>query len=223
MFNKILSSVAAIIATAGIAQAATLIDNSTQGYYNNGIGSTLNGTNIVGDRSMFPNGGDYWVTYNASQAPDLSTATSALGAWLTDPTNAGGTWSSAPVAIPTTWATKDEDAVIYELNGGSTGLANVLASITIDNGVYVWLNGQFIGGAMAAQNTDNTFTFKLGNLGAGANYLQLLREDHGGKTAYDISVTGDFVAPAAVPLPASGLLLAGAAAGLTALRRRRKA
>lgn len=223
MFNKVLAAVVTVAASVSAAQAATLIDNSTQGYYNNGIGTKLDATNVVNGVSMFPKTGDYWVTYDASHAPDLTAATSALGAWLTDPTNAGGSWSSAPVAIPTSWTVKHEDAVIYELNGGTTGLANVLASITVDNGVYVWLNGQFVGGGMAAKNQNSTFSFDLGNLGAGANYLQLLREDHGGKTAYGISVSGDFAAPAAVPLPASGLLLAGAAAGLTALRRRRKA
>lgn len=200
-----------------------MIDTSTQGYYNNVIGTKLDATNVVNGLSMFPKTGDYWVAYDASQAPDLSAATSALGAWLTNPTNAGGSWSSAPVAIPTSWTVKHEDAIIYTLDGGAGGLTNVLASITIDNGVYVWLNGQFVGGGMAARNLNSTFTFDLGNLGAGANYLQLLREDHGGKTMYDINVSSDFVAPAAVPLPESGVLLAGAAAGLSVLRRRRKA
>jgi hypothetical protein len=57
----------------------------------------------------------------------------------------------------------------------------------------------------------------IGTIGAGRNYLQILREDHGGGTGYAVSVTGD--AASVVPLPATGLLLIGAFGGLAAFRR----
>ena len=152
--------------------------------------------------------------------PDLSAAASALGSWLTTPASPGGSWSASPVAIPASWSVNSETAIIYELDGGAGGLSNVLASFGVDNGLFVWLNGNFLGGHLRPGGVvPGEFTLSLGNLGAGLNYLQILREDHGGLAGYSVEVTGD-ISPAPVPLPASGLLLAAGAAGLAAFRRR---
>lgn len=212
----------AAFTTAG--QAATLIDGSTAGYYNDGIGTVLDGSNPFGGSYMFPGAdiaqGDPSLDIPAGNAPDLSAAASALGSWLTTPAALGGSWSASPVAIPASWSVNSETAIIYELDGGAGGLSNVLASFGVDNGLFVWLNGNFLGGHLRPGGVvPGEFTLSLGDLGAGLNYLQILREDHGGLAGYSVEVTGD-INPAPVPVPASGLLLAAGAAGLAVFRRR---
>ncbi|MBK4214910.1 VPLPA-CTERM sorting domain-containing protein [Paracoccus caeni] len=216
------------LAASTTAMAATLIDNSTQGYYNNGIGTSLDGTNPFGGNFMFPlanvSGGDPSLDIPAGNEPDLSSASAALGDWLSNPAAPGGTWSAGPVAIPTSWTINDETAIIYTLDGGAGGLSNVNASFGVDNGLFVWLNGTFLGGHLRPGSAiPGEFSLSLGDLGSGLHYLQILREDHGGASGYTVDVTGDLNQPAPVPLPASGLLLLAAAAGLSALRRRKNA
>lgn len=215
-----LASVAFV--TAG--QTATLIDGGTAGYYNAGIGTALDGTNPFGGNFMFPianvAGGDPSLDIPDGNEPDLSAAAAALGSWLANPGAPGDSWSAAPVAIPSGWTINSETAIIYELDGGVGGLSNVLASFGVDNGLFVWLNGTFLGGHLRPGGVSSgEFTLSLGDLGAGMNYLQILREDHGGSAGYNVEVTGD-VSPAPIPLPASGLLLVAGAGALAALRRR---
>lgn len=216
---------AAVVSTA--AQAATLINNSTYGLYNNSIGTVLDGTNPYGGSTMFPlaNGasGDPYLNIPSSAAPDLSKAATALGSWLTNPTAPGGTWSGMRY-IPSGWVPNTETAIIYKLEGGATGLTNVFASFGVDNGIFAWLNGRFLGGHTAFGGVvPGEFTLSIGDVSAGTNYLQILLEDHGGGTGYYVNVTGDVApAPSPVPLPASGaLMLAGL--GALAARRRKKA
>lgn len=226
MTHKVLATALATLAFATAGHAATLVDAGTTGYYNNGIGTVLDGTNPFGGNFMFPiadvQGGDPSLDIPAGDEPDLTNAAAALGSWLTNPAAPGGTWSAGPVAIPAGWAINSETAIIYELDGGAGGLSNVLASFGVDNGLFVWLNGTFLGGHLRSGGvTPGEFTLSLGNIGAGLNHLQILREDHGGASGYSVEVTGD-ANPAPVPLPASGLLLAGGAVVLAGLRRRKR-
>ncbi|MCB1310678.1 MAG: VPLPA-CTERM sorting domain-containing protein [Sedimentitalea sp.] len=211
--------------SAGVASAATLIDNTTAGLYNDGIGTLLDGTNPFGGNYMFPTansaGGDPNLDIPAANEPDLSTAAASLGSWLSTPAMPGGTWSASPVAIPTSWTINDETAIIYEIDGGATGLTNVMADFGVDNGIFVWLNGNFLGGHLRPGGVSlGEFALNLGDLGAGTSYLQILREDHGGASGYSISVTGDV---AAVPLPATAWMLIAGLGGLVAARRRKAA
>lgn len=227
MKHTVLATLLAATAFAGAGHAATLIDGSTAGYYNDGIGTVLDGTNPFGGTVMFPianvAGGDPSLDIPASDEPDLSAAAAALGSWLSNPAAPGGSWSAAPQAIPATWSINSETAIIYELDGGAAGLSNVAASFGVDNGLFVWLNGTFLGGHLRSGGVaPGEFELSLGSLGAGINYLQILREDHGGSSGYSVSVTGD-INPAPIPLPASGLLLAGGAALMAGLRRRKRA
>lgn len=219
---------AALIAAPSIGNAVVIIDGSTQGYYNNALGEILNGTNPVVDDNgvntfLFPNNGSQPndpTIASVTSAPDLSVAALRLGNWLTDPANLNGNWSGLQ-AIPATWAVNSETAVIYRIDAGA-GLTNtnLVLDIGVDNGIFAWLNGTYLGGQMApGGSTLGEFHIALPDL-SGINYLQLLREDHGGATGFSVSLQGDVVRQ--VPEPMT-LTLLGAGALLLFARRRRAA
>ncbi|HTE39817.1 MAG TPA: hypothetical protein VK629_03255 [Steroidobacteraceae bacterium] len=193
------------------AHAVAIVDNSTFGYYNNGLGQVLD---TLGTNDPFPCAnvacGDSTLTFLT--APNLSAAAGALGSWLGNSAPTGGAWSAAPQAIPSAWAINSESAIVYSIDAG-TGLTDVNLSLGVDNGIFVWLNGSYLFGARAGGgSTLGEYSFGLSNL-VGTNYLQILREDHGGAAGYDISLTANRVpvpAPAALGLFAMGLLALGA-------------
>ncbi|MFN4156542.1 MAG: VPLPA-CTERM sorting domain-containing protein [Paracoccaceae bacterium] len=208
--------------SSGAALAATLIDGSTQGLYNAGIGDL----NTGGLPFPCPNSGcgDPTADFGPGDGAPVTAALAgnvALGNWLSNPANPGGSWSAGPVAIPSSWTVNHETAIIYAINAGTTGLTNVLASFGVDNGIFVWLNGTFLGGHLRPGfAVAGEFELNIGALAKGTHYLQILREDHGGATDYMVSVTGD---PAPVPLPAAGWLMLAGIGSFAAMRRRRKA
>ncbi|HEY0878857.1 MAG TPA: PEP-CTERM sorting domain-containing protein [Zeimonas sp.] len=202
---------AAGVLAASAAQADVIIDSSTPGYYNDQLGD-------LQPLAGFPQPGTD-PTVTAAPEPDLSTVTN-LGTWLGSAAPSGGTWSGAPQAIPSSWTVNTETAIVYVIDAGAGGLANVQVGIGVDNGIYVWLNGEYQFGAMApGADSENEYPFNLGSLPAGTHYLQVLREDHGGRTGYSIRVSAERVA--AVPVPGALALLGIGLAGLGwGLRRR---
>ncbi|AFY65674.1 PEP-CTERM sorting domain-containing protein [Geitlerinema sp. PCC 7407] len=194
------------------AQAAQLINNGSQGYYNSSLGDLYPGNPGDPLAAYFPgpnvSTGDPTATF--AVAPDLS-GVAALGSWLSDPVNAltNVAWSGLQ-SIPLTWAVNSETAILYEIDGGPKGIDNLIGRFGVDNGIFVWVNGVYKFGATAAGGAPvgEYAPIALGSLGAGKNYIQILRADHGGGTGYDVSITGDLR-----PVPEPGTLGALAVAG----------
>ena len=161
------------------------------------------------------------TTLSFGSASNLGAASVALGAWLTTPAAPGGAWTGTQ-AIPQGWAVNDETAIIYTFDA-QAGLQNVSLALGVDNGIFVWLDGNYLFGARAGGGSSlGEYMPALGNISAGIHYLQLLREDHGGATGYDIQLTADFVRPS-VPEPVSLWMLGLGVIGLIAARRRNAA
>lgn len=212
---------AAAFAACGTANATvTLVQTSDPGFYNHSIGSALNGTN-GGDTptGYFPITND--STVNFATPPDLSTASAALGNWLTDPAHLNANWSYL-AAIPNSWPVGDEVAVIYRFD--TLSATNVIAQFGVDNGIFVWLDGNYIGGGRAAGGVSlGEYTFGLGDFAAGTHYLQLLLEDHGVTNGFAVQITADTFVPRPVPEPGTlSLLGLGMATLAFLLFRRRK-
>ena len=176
------------------ANAVTLVQTSDPGYYNDSIGTVLNLTN-GGETGPFPVFND--SSLNFPTAPDLSAADSALGNWLTNPGSPNSNWSTEP-SIPNNWTAGDEVAIIYQFD--TLGATNVQASFGVDNGIFVWLDGQYLFGARAGGGpTPGEYVVDLDDLDAGTHYLQLLLEDHGGTNGYDVLITADTFIPGPPP------------------------
>lgn len=225
MYKKSLSVVAGalIAAQVAVADPITLVNGSTLGRYNSGLGQLLDGTNPFGGSNMFPlqnsSSGDPVLNIPSTSDPDLSAASAQLGSWLTNPAAPGGTWSAGNVAIPSGWAVNTESAIIYTINSAN-GLTDVVASFGVDNGIFLWVDGQFQGGYLRPGGSSlGEHVFNIGSLSAGTHYIQVLREDHGGGTGYGVLIGGETVA---VPEPTSMALMGFGLAGLVVAIRRRK-
>jgi len=206
-----------VLATTVSVRAVVLVQTSDPGFYNNSVGTVLNGTN-GGESGPFPVSDD--SNLNFPVAPDLSAAAGALGNWLTNPGSLNANWQYY-VSIPNSWTPGSEVAVIYQFN--TLGATNVVASFGVDNGIYAWLNGVYLGGARRAGGVAlGEHVFNVGNLSAGTHYLQLLLEDHGSANGYAVEITADTFTPGpppSVPETASLLSFALAAAMLSLMRR----
>lgn len=208
---------------------AIIIDNTTLGFYNSGLGD-LSLDSVLGVQTdastgfnLFPaanvSAGDPLIPPVASE-PNLAGAdpgtVAALGGFLSNPASLGGSWSGLQ-AIPTTWAVNSETAIVYEINAGA-GLTNMTIDLGVDNGIFVWLDGVYLFGALApGVATLGEYSINVGNLSGGTHYLQILREDHGGATGYGISVEAD---REVIPEPGTLSLFGFGGLALLLMRRR---
>lgn len=189
VLSALVAVVAALVwATAAFPQSpAVLVDDTTAGHYNAALGTALDDT-----QPQFPCAaglcGD--PTINPAPEPDLSAASSILGDWLSSPPSLGMNWTG-PQAIPPRWDLNTETAIVYEIDAGSCGVNDVTGSFGVDNGIFVWVNGAYIFGALEPGTAvAGEYSLDLGNLPPGKNFVQILREDHGVASNYTVEITG---------------------------------
>lgn len=164
----------------------TLINNETPAYYNGSIGTLLNGTS-----SAFTELGDPSLDF--PDPPDLSPAQVVLGAWLNpSPVLPPQYWTPIPVQVPRKWPVGTETAIVYRIVVPSGGYRNVTMKFGVDNGIFVWLNGQYLGGHMRPGIAIlGEHEFAVESLPGGLHHLQVLREDHGSTADYLVEVTAE--------------------------------
>lgn len=212
-------SAAAIFAVAGAANGTVvLVQTSDAGFYNDSIGTVLNNTNGGNTPTgYFPTSNDSAVTFPI--APDLTAASGALGNWLGDPLNLNANWSFES-SIPNSWTVGTEVAVMYQFD--TLGATNVVAQFGVDNGIFVWLDGAYVGGARGPGTFSlGEYSYNLGDLASGTHFLQILLEDHGVTNGYDVKVTADSFIPGtphSVPEPGTLSMLGLGLAMLALLR-----
>jgi len=206
-----------VLSFACSAHAAIIIDSSSQGLYNNDLGDLANldgpggfflAQNVSEGDPTLPNVAEPAVTYDGNFGADW------LGGDLT-----GGTWSG-PQAIPGSWSVNTETAIIYEFT--LAGASSLHIDLGVDNGILVWLNGNYLFGAQNSGGANIAeYDIDVANVAAGVNRLQVLREDHGGGTGYAILVDATALPGASVDEPGV-LALLGLGALVLGLRRRKQ-
>jgi hypothetical protein len=174
-----------------------LVDGNTPGYYNNALGTILDGTQPQFPLPFGEGGGD--PTINPASEPDLSAAASALGKWLAPDSSLNANWQWQ-ATIPATWSLNAEDAIVYPVVVGPEEVASLRGDFDADNGLFVWINGQYKFGAIGPGLPSPAGQYEyadveLGSLSPGTNYIQVLRQDNGISTGYQIRLRSLMASP----------------------------
>jgi hypothetical protein len=115
----------------------------------------------------------------------------------------------------------DHDPKLRKHVNLTDNLLNAQVKIAVDNGFDLYINGTFVATANAEGFTyywEYDFPVTASLFHPGDNLIALQLEDHGGATAFDMEITGDYEV-SSVPEPATYVALG---LGALALIRRRK-
>lgn len=156
-----------------VVTAEPLLTHTSPAWINASLGRRLDGTG-----PQFPTPEKDDPTLQFATAPDLSPVAALLGPWL-DARRPPDTsrWVEAPRGV-TEWAPNDELAAVYPFTLDQP--ARLVARFGVDNGVFVWLDGHYLFGAIGPGAAyDGEYTVDFGVVAAGTHHLQLLLEDHG--------------------------------------------
>jgi hypothetical protein len=102
-----------------------------------------------------------------------------LGPWLyREPPPNSKNWLKSRTGFYD-WTPENEVALVYEVTVDRE--TRLVGSFGADNGLFVWVNGKYIFGAMAPGGSwaDEYPNVDLGVIPAGTSYVQILLEDHG--------------------------------------------
>ncbi|OEY65094.1 PEP-CTERM sorting domain-containing protein [Marinobacter sp. X15-166B] len=210
-----LAMAAALLAASVQAHAVLIIDNSTTGRYNDGLGD-LAAMDGPGGFLLGPNVSEGDPTIVLGADPGFAFTPEFGADWLGGDYT-GGTWSPPGTAIPSSWAVNTETAIVYDFTLDS--LADLTIDVGVDNGIVIWLDGAFVFGATRAGGASlDEYDISLPGIAAGDHALQILRADHGGATGYVIEVNS---AAVSVPEPATLGLITLGLVGLATTRRRK--
>lgn len=140
------------------------------------------------------------------------------------------TWSTGdaafgnPYSLPynTTWAANTDLALQKTFTIDGTLSAPITLNVASDNGFIIFINGVQVAKEIAEGYTSYwEYALPLTTLGfiaPGTNTIQVLAEDHGTATFFDMKLTGDV----SVPEPATLLLFGLGLLGLVGVRRKFK-
>jgi hypothetical protein len=161
-----------------------IVSDSSLGYVNQSLGTTLEGTSIVFSNSDDP-------TLDALQEPDLSVGAPLLGNWLSDNPVAGNPNWSTLQEVPKQWEVSSEIAVIYPVWVNDSGGIDIIGNFGVDNGMFVWVNGAYKFGSVATGYAVQWeyANINLGHLHQGMNYIEILLEDQGCMNAFTLEIT----------------------------------
>jgi hypothetical protein len=205
----------ALLAASVQAHAVLIIDGSTTGRYNEGLGDLAN-MDGAGGFLLGPNVSEGDPTIDLVSDPGFAFTPEFGADWLGGDYT-GGTWSGPGATIDSTWAINTETAIVYDFFLDS--LSDLTIDVGVDNGLVIWLDGSFLFGATRSGGSNlNEYDINLSGISAGDHSLQILRSDHGGSTGFAIEVNAEAVP---VPEPATLGLIGLGLAGM-ALRGRRK-